>query len=139
MNVVALVFGSCCLVVIWWTLVAGSGSTSSDSSTCSTTSDGYLRIWIWSGRAALLAGIFQLATFLFYFEKLCQQHECVLGPASYLNVITAAVWFGMARMMCWHPWEWGVVAIHQDDSTLLEMRPVISASTIPSYEPPTIC
>lgn len=86
MNILALFFGTLSLIVIWWTLVVGSS---------------LVRPWIWkwSTRAAVFAGLCQLATLSFYVETICRQHGCHVGPASYLNGIASMVWFGIAREM----------------------------------------
>lgn len=122
MNSVALFFGTGALIVIWWNVVvvvAGSP----------------LRQWIWTcgHRAAMIAGVFQLGTLTFYAETLCRQYTCALGPASFLSVITAVVWFGIAREMRIHPPEW-VEEEEGGSEALLEMPQVI----LSSYEPPAI-
>ncbi|GAX16443.1 hypothetical protein FisN_19Lh021 [Fistulifera solaris] len=134
MNVLAFFFGTMTLMVLWWTLVMGSSLVRPS-------------LWMWSSRAAIMAGLCQLTTLSFYAEAICRQHTCHLGPASYLNGIVAVVWFGIAREM-------RLRSPHRtsDDnaSHLLETDPICgdignnkAALELPergsTYEPPGVC
>lgn len=48
--------------------------------------------WKWAVRAAMIAGLCQFGTLLFFAERLCRNNVCYPGPASYLALGTAIVW-----------------------------------------------
>jgi hypothetical protein len=83
-NAMALVSGSYSLVILSWYLISGIMKR---------------KLWNLAILAAVLAGALQLATPLFFYLNMCQQHQqqqqsssCTIGPAAVISIFTAVVW-----------------------------------------------
>lgn len=83
-----------------------------------------LKFWNMAVIAAVVAGILQLATPLFFYIAMCRNATCSAGPAASISVITAVAWVALgAELHYQNPALEGAPAIAQ-----LEMADLAGAS-----------
>jgi hypothetical protein len=77
-GIVGLVAGAYSLTVMWTYLIMGRAT--------------YKR-WLFAVVMAVVAGICQCLTFIFFAGAVCQRNTCTLGPGSAMGIVSTIMWF----------------------------------------------
>jgi hypothetical protein len=107
-GVVALVTGTLAIGVLWIYLIFGNAKIS---------------WWEFAIVSAVVAGVSQLSTLLFFAANVCQSNECSFGPGAIISIVSSIAFFTLAFEM-----QYNMPVGTHDDAEL---------GTCPSYEKPT--
>jgi hypothetical protein len=110
-GVVALVTGTLAVGVLWIYLIFGKAE---------------INWWKFAVVSAVVAGVSQLSTLLFFAGNVCQSNECSFGPGAIVSIVSSIAFFVLAFEMhynmavCTHAAELGTCPLYEKPTTLMK-------------------